>query len=410
MNSLCHIPRSTPTRAIEIITGIKPLELEIEERALKTHMRIKNLVNLIDWDGENKLRKNRTGHIKHWSRIGETLGDTEGLETNVGKILNNKFNVNLRSLSGEKKYLTPFQYNIYTDGSKTKDGVGFGYQIYKYKTKLGSGYGKLQDWSTVFQAEVKAIEEAAGYMIGEDIKDGYVKIYTDSQATLQALCNRETRSKSVEDAKKLLNQLSNENKHVTVVWTRAHVGTEGNEEADKLAKKGAAEGNWYCTYRPNSNLAMSVEKRMYEKWQSEWDGYKEGRMSKQFLKTIRKNIQQQALELGRHKLGTLIRIITGHNGLAYFKHKIDPEIDPVCRFCQEDDETFHHFINDCPVFWRERMEVIGNDGLICEWDVNMLMQFASFTKIAMALEGIAGIWYEEIIPVSDENRPPPEPD
>ena len=56
------------------------------------------------------------------------------------------------------------------------------------------------------------------------------------------------------------------------------------------------------------------------------------------------------------------------------------------------------------------MEVIGNDGLICEWDVNMLMQFASFTKIAMALEGIAGIWYEEIIPVSDENRPPPEPD
>jgi hypothetical protein len=40
LNTYCHIPRSTPTRAIELITGTKPLDLEIEERALKAYARI----------------------------------------------------------------------------------------------------------------------------------------------------------------------------------------------------------------------------------------------------------------------------------------------------------------------------------------------------------------------------------
>ena len=31
-------------------------------------------------------------------------------------------------------------------------------------------------------------------------------------------------------------------KHVTLAWIKAHVGTEGNERADQVAKEGAAGG------------------------------------------------------------------------------------------------------------------------------------------------------------------------
>jgi hypothetical protein len=118
---------------------------------------------------------------------------------------------------------------------------------------------------------------------------------------------------------------------------------------------------------------------------------------------------------GRAKLGTLIRIITGHNALNYFGSKIDAESDPTCRFCLEDDETFWHFLKDCPVFWREQLEFINanNQGKPSnmDWSVGTLLHFAETTKIAMALEGYEDIWFDENEFLDNaQNPPPPEPD
>ena len=66
-----------------------------------------------------------------------------------------------------------------------------------------------------------------------------MKIYVDSQAlAIKALSNTTFLSKQVFSSHNALNQMGDRLMSLTVVWTRAHVGTRGNEEADRLAKIG----------------------------------------------------------------------------------------------------------------------------------------------------------------------------
>ena len=51
-------------------------------------------------------------------------------------------------------------------------------------------------------------------------------------------------------------------KSVTLAWTKAHIGTEGNEQADQAAKEGAAGGshmNNTKTLIPWQAVKMKIE-------------------------------------------------------------------------------------------------------------------------------------------------------
>ena len=133
-------------------------------------------------------------------------------------------------------------------------------------------------------------------------------------------------------------------------------------------------------------------------------------MSKLFIKRVSKRVSRDALSFGGHKLGTLIRIITGHNALNYFKNKINNEINGECRFCMEDDETFWHLVTDCPVFIQERRDILLGTDVRDKWDVAKLMEMAGVYKIEMALLGNEGIYYESTDENESYERPDPEPD
>ena len=46
-----------------------------------------------------------------------------------------------------------------------------------------------------------------------------------------------------------------------------------------------------------------------------------------------------------------IECTTGHNNLNYLQSKICPEdVSELCRFCEEEPETFDHLLNECPCF------------------------------------------------------------
>ena len=77
--------------------------------------------------------------------------------------------------------------------------MGSGYVVYNKGQRLQTHSSKLTDTTTVFQAEVTAINEAADYLIGLSAhrKFKHVKILSDSQAALTALSNSQLKSQTV---------------------------------------------------------------------------------------------------------------------------------------------------------------------------------------------------------------------
>lgn len=86
------------------------------------------------------------------------------------------------------------------------------------------------------------------------------------------------------------------------------------------------------------------------------------------------------LQQPRLKMKRLVEIITGHNNLSCFQYKIDRDVNPMCRFCKEENETFHHFITKCPRLRQMRKDSIKpfTQG---DWKAYDLIKFSFLKEI-----------------------------
>ena len=50
--------------------------------------------------------------------------------------------------------------------------------------------------------------------------------------------------------------------------------------------------------------------------------------------------------LSRKDMTLFIHAITGHNNLNYMNRIIIPNYTPLCRFCEEEDESFQHLYEE----------------------------------------------------------------
>ena len=164
------------------------------------------------------------------------------------------------------------QINIYTDGSKTKNHAGAGIAIIKHGQLRHTESIKLKSHITIFQAEAKAICEAARWFrLNRLDSENYVRIFTDSQATLQALHNPHVTSKLIEETITQLNLLGQTVKSLTIHWIEAHKGHAGNEKADEMAREAEFRS---VTDRTIANPAGYDKQKLwaacYKQWTLEW--------------------------------------------------------------------------------------------------------------------------------------------
>ena len=83
----------------------------------------------------------------------------------------------------------------------------------------------------------------------------------------------------------------------------------------------------------------------------------------------------------------LIELITGQNNLNYVQNKVSGGlISELCRFCEEEDETFEHLLNGCPSFTTYRREILENKVKTLDRKATSILQFANISAIDEALQ------------------------
>ena len=332
----------------------------------------------------------------YWGGIQNELGVNPNLsDVCISKMGNKHIKINTDFKTHRKPVHA--ELNIYTDGSKMANKVGSGFVVIKSNKVVMTKSFRLPDHCTVFQAEIMAIKQAACYLMEEENAAKYVRFFVDSQAAILALNSDNISSQLVRQTKSELNEAGKQ-RYLILNWTRAHIGTEGNELADTAAKAGSEMTSPLVVGFPKAHLTEQVEKYFYNLWEKEFQNYDGARMGKLFYKRPDKIKAKYVCKLSRARLARFIRIISGHNSLFYFRSKVDPDIRPTCRFCLENIETFDHLINDCPRFNTYRREFfydikIQNDH---EWNIQTLIDFSYLPGINHALEGDTDLgWYGE---------------
>ena len=217
---MAPVHKSTPTKGLEIIYDLMPLELLIECKALQIMARIRDSMKT-SWDGlGSSLRK---GSIRKWDDIKDNI--TKGINKTDRKPAVFCWRRNYKVHPPDKRIKTELHKGIngYTDGSLLNGKAGCGIHIKHNDRVIYNGHFYLGTNATVFQAEVIAIQKASTWLHSQNFTNTVITIHSDSQASLAALDKVTINSETVLKCTEALNDLGKNNK-LNLKWIKAHVG------------------------------------------------------------------------------------------------------------------------------------------------------------------------------------------
>ena len=164
---------------------------------------------------------------------------------------------------------------------------------------------------------------------------------------------------------------------------KAHCGHEGNEEADALARHGTTLEKDPEIVVPKSQIKNIILENIYNAWQFRWNEEKTCRQTRFFFDKISITRSRDILKLSRGNMTRICEILTGHNNLKYCQYLQGNFYDYWCRLCEEEIETFIHFVTECPRLRQMRNEIFRD----CEingtesWCVGRVLEFSNIPAI-----------------------------
>ncbi|XP_069365327.1 uncharacterized protein [Maniola hyperantus] len=242
---------------------------------------------------------------------------------------------------------------IFTDGSKIEDKVGAAISIWKDGKETASMKLRLEPYCTVFQAELFALRRAIEKF--SKGKDDEVCILSDSRSSLDLLRNHRSFHPLAFAIRKQIANLRQQGKEIRLYWIKAHVGIEGNERADELAKQAALHKKSKADYDacPVSYVKRQIRQATLDVWQKRYSEGDTANTTKAFLPDVRnayKIIRTIKLD------STTTQVLSGHGGFAYYLHKFKCKASPSCQCDPEVNEDILHLLLDCPRFAKIRFE------------------------------------------------------
>ena len=200
---IAQVAPSTPTKGLEVIYNLMPLDILFEKRASTIMARIDSQIQP-SWDGIGKGKKN--GLIRRWrsaaAMISKNTVKTDKIPTKIVRernfLVHNPDNGRIKGK--ELKGIVS-----YTDGSLLNYKTGCGVHTVLGKRVIYNGKFYLGNTATVFQAEITAIKKSAEMLLNSGYKNKTITFYSDSQASLAALNKLTVNSNTVEKCLDALN-------------------------------------------------------------------------------------------------------------------------------------------------------------------------------------------------------------
>lgn len=152
-----------------------------------------------------------------------------------------------------------------------------------------------------------------------------------------------------------------------------HIGIEGNEKADREAKR-AAEGHSsekkalpkYVRHKIKHSISALHQKNNKERnevWEKEWHTSERYKQFK--AKDISSPASQKFVTLisdhriSRKAASLIFQLRTGHTPLNSYLHRFHRVDSPRCPACGDPNETAEHFLILCPNYAHERHPLLA---------------------------------------------------
>jgi ribonuclease HI len=227
---------------------------------------------------------------------------------------------------------------------------------------------------TVHTAEAVGIVMAAHLLLTEHQAPARTSIGVDNQAVLLG-CKRYKHGQgqwAIDIFRAKSRELAAQLEHTLEMrWTPGHVGIEGNEAADELAKL-AAEGIHYSSpldelpeelrgHIPRSAAAIQqayalrTKKRAADRWRR---SKRPDRMQMLGEKLPSNKYLKLMMHQTRRQSSLLIRLRSGHGPLNRHLWSIKCSETPGCAACGDrEEETVRHFLLECPAYEDARRQL-----------------------------------------------------
>jgi ribonuclease HI len=337
---------------------------------------------------------------------------------------------NLRSLTWitySSRRDTHVSHTFLGDGSAQNGGVGASAVLVRTNkhgetqyTRTSKVYLGSSRFYTVHSAEAAGLLMAVHLLRTEPNLPAEVSAGVDNQAVIKGLKRyRHARGQwAVDFLRDDIDELTRDTGTVlTVRWTPGHVGIDGNELADVVAKQAAAGSSSpddelpiplrFFIPRSFAAVQQAYEEQVKKRAKARWARSKRCNRAKKIDPTMPSRAYLKLIQhRPRWQSALLIRLRTGHAQLNADLHRIGAVDDPTCEDCEIEDETVKHYLLDCPAHEDARRPLRAKFGRRKAGDIRFLLTSPEARPLLMDFVDATGRYMGTLGRVAEHKREP----